>query len=872
MSGTSAAISIALIHSVWQIAIVALLLRVVLALLRRRGAQVRYAIACAGLAAMVAMPVITVATVYTDAPAPPPTEAEVAVVLSEVTARPAPRDALNAPSDPRASAEWMQRLQPWVLPVWITGVMAFSLRLAAAGAQVRSARRRAVSADEDTCALVERLASRIGLSRQITAVFGTAEGGFMTYGWLKPVIMLPPAATLGLSVQQLETLLAHELAHIRRHDFLVNVIQMTVETLLFYHPAVWWASSRIRAERELCCDDIVLATGGDPSGYARALTAVAHGQLTAMPLGASSGPLVQRIQRILSQRPAARGGAWAVPALVLTIAGVTVGLVQAQELMDARTIVRGQVTELGTGQPLAGVTVRAFHVTGIPVPNRPRSPIGDGDQIGPKGAHPVYYATTDASGRYEIRGLRPGEYLVAGGGRGFVTAHFGQEGDNTPEATVVVASAVSADHIDFEVARAGRISGTIRDEHGREVNGVEVSLIRRQYFPGGARPTSVIFALSEDGGAFDLQEIPPGDYYIYAAPAEGVHPTGDDPRAIYAAAYFPAAPDIGAAQLIGIGSGQILSGFDIVLGVTHTQSIAGRVIDPQRRPLAEVRVQLVPWSADGLTNRRAPVDQEGRFHIDGVAPGKFIVMVSDSVEDRRWSPQEIIVGNAPVDLEFVATAGISARGRIVADGRTIMPFDPTELMVSLEPEAQPDGMQLASGLATIAADGSFTLTGSPGTTTLQVRRVPRGWLLKSVSLDEIEVTDTAFTLAAGFGAHLIDVVLTDRGGHLAGRVSDRMGRPAPNALIVIFPADRHRWTSPRLMQTTFSHQQGRFDFGTIAAGAYRVVAVPGLPRNAWTDPAVLERLWSDSTDISLQEGQRRVVDVKMALPPNDLFQ
>src|SRR5688572_32534263 len=84
---------------------------------------------------------------------------------------------------------------------------------------------------------------------------------------------------MGITPQQLQAVLAHELAHIKRHDYLVNVFQVVAETVFFYHPAVWWTSKQIRIERELCCDDIAVRSCGDPIGYARALTALARQQL-----------------------------------------------------------------------------------------------------------------------------------------------------------------------------------------------------------------------------------------------------------------------------------------------------------------------------------------------------------------------------------------------------------------------------------------------------------------------------------------------------------------------------------------------------------------------------------------------------------------
>src|SRR5204862_5255018 len=141
-------------------------------------------------------------------------------------------------------------------------------------------------------------------------------------------IVLPIAALAALNPDQVEAILAHELAHIRRHDYAVNVLQTIAETLLFYHPAVWWLSNRIRVEREHCCDDIAVAVCGDPIGYARALAdletwrtlRLGSGQpAESMALAATGGSLVERVRRILrvpsEEAPSPR---WAAT-LVLTI-------------------------------------------------------------------------------------------------------------------------------------------------------------------------------------------------------------------------------------------------------------------------------------------------------------------------------------------------------------------------------------------------------------------------------------------------------------------------------------------------------------------------------------------------------------------------
>ena len=148
-------------------------------------------------------------------------------------------------------------------------------------------------------------------------------------GWMKPVILLPASALAGLSPAQLEAILAHELAHIRRHDYLVNLLQTLVETLLFYHPAVWWLSRRIRIERENCCDDLAVSLCGDPVAYAQALADLEElrgrgGQLV---MAANGGSLVHRVRRLLgAPSHAGRGPGWLAGSVaVLLMLGIAAG-------------------------------------------------------------------------------------------------------------------------------------------------------------------------------------------------------------------------------------------------------------------------------------------------------------------------------------------------------------------------------------------------------------------------------------------------------------------------------------------------------------------------------------------------------------------
>src|SRR4029079_2061638 len=120
-------------------------------------------------------------------------------------------------------------------------------------------------------------------------------------GYFRPTILLPICVATGLPESQLELILAHELARIRRHDYVVNLLQTLVETLFFYHPAVWWLSRQIRIEREHCCDDLVVRLLGNRLEYGRALVAIEElrGASPILALGAADGSLLARIRRIV---------------------------------------------------------------------------------------------------------------------------------------------------------------------------------------------------------------------------------------------------------------------------------------------------------------------------------------------------------------------------------------------------------------------------------------------------------------------------------------------------------------------------------------------------------------------------------------------
>ncbi len=316
MTTLTHALSTALLAFVWQGLLAAFFLWTALLLLRKRSANARYALSCAALAVLTVAPVLTMCIVYTR-----PAGSREGVDIVRTTA-----GFLSSPD--AARLDWLALIQTWALPAWSCGVLLFSLRLLWGCRQVSTLRRSGEPAQDAVTDMVARLAARMRVTRPVRVLISAVADGPSVVGWLRPLILLPSATLLGLTADQLEAVLAHELAHVRRYDYLVNLLQMLVETLFFYHPAVWWISGRIRHERELCCDDDAVRCCGDAVCYARALITLERLRVMtpALALGVTGGPLMYRVQRLLGEATREYGPSRLPAVLAITLAMACLGL------------------------------------------------------------------------------------------------------------------------------------------------------------------------------------------------------------------------------------------------------------------------------------------------------------------------------------------------------------------------------------------------------------------------------------------------------------------------------------------------------------------------------------------------------------------
>ena len=291
-------LGLTLFHALWEGALIGLVAWVGLVLLRHRDPRTRYRWASAGLAVMVLTPVLTFAILGAGGQ-------DQALAVAEAAAWVAPiRDGSGF------GRIHLSQMLPWLALFWALGAALMVLRLGGGlwwlDRVYLAQARPAPPAWEAT---VQRLARRMGLSRPVRILASDRADSPLALGWLRPVILVPASAFLALPCEALEAVLAHELAHLRRGDYLANLLQTLAEALLFFHPAAWWLSRQIRETREHCCDDAAAALLGDPLPLAQGLAALAtlRRSIPSDPdpaLAAARGNLMHRISRLFQPQPA----------------------------------------------------------------------------------------------------------------------------------------------------------------------------------------------------------------------------------------------------------------------------------------------------------------------------------------------------------------------------------------------------------------------------------------------------------------------------------------------------------------------------------------------------------------------------------------
>jgi beta-lactamase regulating signal transducer with metallopeptidase domain len=301
-----------LLHFCWQGTAVAVAYAVVDQVTSSATSKVRYAVA---LAALMLMPAVVIGTFAVEMRAAAPHQANAYATQAVLGLHPAtnPRPVLHElplASSLEEPTDWLamraERLLPWVDALWMAGVFLLAIRSLGGWWQLELVRRRALRmVPQEVERGFQRISRQIQVGRRVVLRVSDQVISPLAMGVWQATVILPMSAVLGLSKEELEAVMAHELGHIRRWDYVWNLLQTAAESVLFFHPAVWWLSRTVRERREVCCDEIAVRSCAGPTVYARALLRLEEQRTVklrlAMALGGCGGSLLGRVRKVLGE-------------------------------------------------------------------------------------------------------------------------------------------------------------------------------------------------------------------------------------------------------------------------------------------------------------------------------------------------------------------------------------------------------------------------------------------------------------------------------------------------------------------------------------------------------------------------------------------
>lgn len=371
----------ALIQFVWQGLLIGVVAALLLRLTRHTKPQVRYAIALSALVLCLLVPIFN--TLQTLAIPDTNAIASLANIAAPATDHELHQGTLNM-----AMPSSIQNQMPWIIILWLIGCIIFLMRMLLGLSWISQTQQNARFNNKSSLQVsLDQLAIRFGIQRSITLLISEDIESPMTAGWWKPIIFMPAALFTHLTPEYIEALLAHELAHIKRFDYLVNLVQSSIEAILFFHPVVWWLSKQIRTERENIADDLAAQVLNNPQQLATALAALDQFQWSNPMLAqaAHGGNLMSRIQRLV--KPTQHIFNWKI-SIVLTAMVLTCLTVLAQ---DKTTHVKStsSITAVNAPSPISAVsTVSAINAVAAVAAKAAVKPVAPVDAISHSDSHP----------------------------------------------------------------------------------------------------------------------------------------------------------------------------------------------------------------------------------------------------------------------------------------------------------------------------------------------------------------------------------------------------------------------------------------------------------------------------------------------------
>jgi hypothetical protein len=486
---------------------------------------------------------------------------------------------------------------------------------------------------------------------------------------------------------------------------------------------------------------------------------------------------------------------------------------------------------------------------------------------------------TDGDGRYEFADLPAGRYVATAAKGGFVTLQYGQRRPFEPGQPLTVSDGQLLERVDFALPRGGVIAGRIADEFGEPITGVQMEAYRYEYGPGGERSLAYSggfgLALTDDLGQFRVFGLMPGEYVLDAVPRSRFDEAGGTARAAgdgFAPTYYPGTANPADAQMIAVGLGQeVVLNFSLL--TSRLSRIAGTAVDSQGRPAANATVTLRSLrGGQEFTRFGGQTAADGSFTLRNVPPGEHAIDIAlkpsgVNLPAESGSTPISIVGEDANGVRITTTPGVTMRGTVVFEGsapRTGRTAPLRILAVAARRQA-PVMVDSDNDNGLVRADGSFELKGLAGVMLFRATTPPL-WIIKSVSLNSSDITDTPMELRGANTVTGLRVVFSDRLTTISGTIVGARGEPITEGVVVVHPVDeKDGMTATRYVRTARADQDGGFQIRGLPPARYFVAAVETLERGREWDPEFLKRFRDVARTVTLAEGQ--TVPLSLPLTP-----
>jgi hypothetical protein len=483
---------------------------------------------------------------------------------------------------------------------------------------------------------------------------------------------------------------------------------------------------------------------------------------------------------------------------------------------------------------------------------------------------------SDENGQYEITELPAGQYRVTAAKLGFMTFSYGQHVDEDRGALIDIGASETRTRIDVVLPRYSNVMGRVVDEFGDPVENAAVTLSQIKY-QGGRRRLVSVSAMSgrtsDDLGRYRVYAVPPGDYVVSASVGQVVAFQSGTGVSGYALTYFPNTSDPRQAQLVSVLRAQDVPGVDFVLVPTPTATVSGTKLGWNGQPFGGSLTLTTSQRSGAIVTppAGARIYDDGRFEFPNVAPGDYVIQGQEGQSgpgrEGQFASAFVTVNGADVpDVLLQSTPGSTISGRVAfqGDGPTVPSLT---IMTS---RADFDRTPNATAQGDVGPDLRFVMTGIRGPRRIAVGRLPAGWMLKSVTVGGVDVTDVPLPFGSpDQSLDDVEVVLTSQITELSGTVVDSRGDLSSEYSLLVFPADRDRWyPGSRYFRRAGPASGGTFSVRGLPPSDYYVAPVGGWAvlkdgGDAWQDPEFLESIALRATRATLTEGGRVALAAKL---------